>query len=51
MAPGQMKDRPTNQRDAAYHFTLLAKDEAGYRNLVKMIPSRTSMGFIKAADR
>src|SRR4030095_11403872 len=37
MAPGAMKDRPTNQRDAAYHFTLLAKDDVGYRNLVKMI--------------
>ena len=24
-------------RDAAYHFTLLAKDETGYRNLVKLI--------------
>ena len=23
MAPGTIKDRPANQRDAAYHFTLL----------------------------
>jgi DNA polymerase III subunit alpha len=45
MAPGQMKDRPTNQRDAAYHFTLLAKDEAGYRNLVKMISTAHLDGF------
>jgi DNA polymerase-3 subunit alpha len=45
MAPGQMKDRPTNQRDAAYHFTLLAKDEAGYRNLVKMISIAHLDGF------
>ncbi len=37
MAPGTIKDRPNNQRDAAYHFTLLAKDEVGYRNLVKLI--------------
>ena len=37
MAPGSIKDRPNNQRDAAYHFTLLAKDETGYRNLVKLI--------------
>ncbi len=34
MAPGSITDRPNNQRDAAYHFTLLAKDETGYRNLV-----------------
>ncbi|MEO5720758.1 MAG: DNA polymerase III subunit alpha [Chthoniobacterales bacterium] len=37
MAPGSISDRPNNQRDAAYHFTLLAKDETGYRNLVKLI--------------
>src|SRR5215211_7273852 len=37
MAPGSIKDRPNNQRDAAYHFTLLAKDATGYRNLVKLI--------------
>lgn len=37
MAPGSITDRPNNQRDAAYHFTLLAKDETGYRNLVKLI--------------
>ncbi|CAN5225948.1 DNA polymerase III subunit alpha [soil metagenome] len=37
MAPGSIKDRPNNQRDAAYHFTLLAKDETGYRNLVKLV--------------
>jgi DNA polymerase-3 subunit alpha len=45
MAPGVMKDRPANQRDAAYHFTLLAKDEAGYRNLVKMISIAHLDGF------
>ncbi|MFL6530438.1 MAG: DNA polymerase III subunit alpha, partial [Chthoniobacterales bacterium] len=37
MAPGSIKDRPNNMRDAAYHFTLLAKDEQGYRNLVKLV--------------
>ncbi len=37
MAPGAITDRPNNQRDAAYHFTLLAKDATGYRNLVKLI--------------
>jgi len=37
MAPGSIKDRPNSQRDAAYHFTLLARDEPGYRNLVKLM--------------
>jgi len=45
MAPGFIKDRPNNQRDAAYHFTLLAKDEAGYRNLVKLISTAHLDGF------
>src|SRR3954452_12097878 len=45
MAPGAIKDRPTNQREAAYHFTLLAKDETGYRNLVKLISSAHLDGF------
>ena len=45
MAPGSIKDRPNNQRDAAYHFTLLAKDETGYRNLVKLISTAHLDGF------
>src|SRR5437764_7837376 len=45
MAPGTLKDRPTNQRDAAYHFTLLVKDEVGYRNLVKLISTAHLDGF------
>ncbi len=45
MAPGAIKDRPANQRDAAYHFTLLARDETGYRNLVKMISTAHLDGF------
>src|SRR3954463_12517645 len=45
MAPGAMKDRPNNQRDAAYHFTLLARDDTGYRNLVKMISTAHLDGF------
>ena len=45
MAPGSIKDRPNNQRDAAYHFTLLAKDESGYRNLVKLISTAHLDGF------
>src|SRR5678815_462868 len=45
MAPGSIKDRPTNLRDAAYHLTLLAKDETGYRNLVKLISTAHLDGF------
>jgi DNA polymerase-3 subunit alpha len=45
MAPGSIKDRPNNPRDAAYHFTLLAKDETGYRNLVKLISTAHLDGF------
>ena len=45
MAPGSMKDRPNTMRDAAYHFTLLAKNETGYRNLVKLISTAHLDGF------
>ncbi len=45
MAPRSMKDRPNTMRDAAYHFTLLAKDETGYRNLVKLISAAHLDGF------
>ncbi len=38
MAPGKHTDRTASSgRDAASHFTLLAKDEQGYRNLVKLV--------------
>lgn len=38
MAPGSMTDKSASSaRDAAYHFTLLAKDADGYRNLVKLV--------------
>jgi DNA polymerase-3 subunit alpha len=38
MAPGKLTDRnATSGRDAAYHFTLLAKDDTGYHNLVKLV--------------
>src|SRR3954471_85312 len=45
LAPGTIKDRPANQRDAAYHFTLLARDALGYRNLVKLISTAHLDGF------
>ena len=38
MAPGKLTDKQAaSARDAAYHFTLLASNEAGYRNLVKLV--------------
>ena len=47
MAPGSRKDR---QRDpgtgvAAYHLTVIAKDHAGYRNLVKLASTAYMDGF------
>jgi len=38
MALGKLSEKhAASARDAAYHFTLLARDEAGYRNLVKLV--------------
>ena len=38
MAPGKLSEKQAaSARDAAYHFTLLARDEEGYRNLVKLV--------------
>jgi DNA polymerase-3 subunit alpha len=45
IAPGSHKDRPASRRDAAYHFTLLAENEAGYRNLVKLLTTAHLDGF------
>ena len=45
VAPGSHKDRPGSRRDAAYHFTLLAQNETGYRNLVKLITAAHLDGF------
>ena len=45
IAPGSHKDRPGSRRDAAYHFTLLTENEAGYRNLVKLITAAHLEGF------
>jgi DNA polymerase-3 subunit alpha len=45
IAPGSHKDRPGSRRDAAYHFTLLAENETGYRNLVKLITAAHLDGF------
>jgi DNA polymerase-3 subunit alpha len=45
IAPGSHGDRPASMRDAAYHFTLLVRDEAGYRNLVKLVSIAHLDGF------
>src|SRR5438552_9391533 len=45
VAPGSHKDRPGSRRDGAYHFTLLAQDETGYRNLVKLLTIAHLDGF------
>src|SRR6476646_9060211 len=45
VARGSHKDRPGSWRDAAYHFTLLVRDETGYRNLVKLITAAHLDGF------
>src|SRR6266496_157603 len=45
IAPGSHKDRPSARRDAAYHFTLLAENETGYSNLVKLLTAAHLDGF------
>jgi DNA polymerase III subunit alpha len=46
MAPGSMIDKSASSaRDAAYHFTLLAKDLQGYSNLVKLVSAAHLEGF------
>jgi DNA polymerase-3 subunit alpha len=45
VAPKSHKDRPASMRDAAYHFTLLARDQSGYHNLVKLISTAHLDGF------
>ena len=46
MAPGSMIDKSASSaRDAAYHFTLLAKDLQGYGNLVKLVSAAHLEGF------
>src|SRR5438067_6143274 len=49
VAPGSHKDRPGSRRHSAYHFTFLAQNEAGYRNLVKLITAAHLDGFHYAA--
>src|ERR1700731_390103 len=45
IAPRSHKEKANSLRDAAYHFTLLAENEAGYRNLVKLVSIAHLDGF------
>ncbi len=46
MAPGDMTDRTASgPRDAAYHFTLLAENNAGYANLMRLVTGAYLDGF------
>jgi DNA polymerase-3 subunit alpha len=45
IAPRSHKDRSSSLREAAYHFTLLAQNETGYHNLVKLISTAHLDGF------
>src|SRR4029453_5859117 len=43
------KDRPPSRRESAYHFTLLAENETGYRNLVRLVTAAHLGGLHYAA--
>ncbi len=46
LAPGSMRDKKSSSaRDAASHFTLLAKDNVGYQNLVKLVTAAYLDGY------
>src|SRR3954454_22205311 len=45
IAPRSHKDRSTAPGSSAFHFTLLARDKVGYRNLVKLISTAHLDGF------
>ncbi len=45
VAPRSHKEKASSLRGAAYHFTLLAQNDNGYRNLVKLISTAHLDGF------
>src|SRR6202030_433656 len=45
VAPRAHTEKASAMREAAYHFTLLAQDETGYQNLVKLISTAHLDGF------
>jgi DNA polymerase-3 subunit alpha len=42
---GSYKDKSASARDATFHFTLLAENETGYHNLVKLVSAAHLDGF------
>jgi len=46
VAPGSMHDKKASSgKEAAFHFTLLAENETGYKNLVKLVSAAHLEGF------
>jgi len=46
VAPGSMHERKASSaKEASYHFTLLAENDEGYRNLVKLVSAAHLEGF------
>src|SRR2546423_4921129 len=45
IAPRSHKEKANSMREAAYHFTLLAQSDTGYRNLGKLISTAHLDGF------
>ncbi len=46
VAPGSMRDRTAaSQKEAAYHLTLLAENDVGYRNLMRLVTGAHLDGF------
>src|SRR6266705_1498326 len=45
LAPRSHREKAGSLREAAYHFTLLAQNDVGYRNLVKLISTAHLAGF------
>ena len=52
LAPGSMRDKKAaSAKEASSHFTLLAKDAAGYHNLVKLVSAAYLEGLLLQAAR
>ncbi|MGI9667964.1 MAG: DNA polymerase III subunit alpha [Acidimicrobiia bacterium] len=45
VTPGSRFDRPARRDDVRYHMTLLAENETGYRNLMKLASSAYEDGY------
>ncbi|MFY8217309.1 MAG: PHP domain-containing protein, partial [Chthoniobacterales bacterium] len=46
VAPGSMHEKKASSgKEAAFHFTLLAENETGYKNLVKLVSAAHLEGF------